>query len=127
MEAVVEQMSAAKELSEQGVKSAKAYLKHRGYQILDTNWTCSAGTVDLVVKQDDMLVFVEIVVSDSGFPKECNSEKKRERFENIAIAYIQTKDDICDVRVRFDVLAISVISNDKAMIRHHVNAFCVGD
>ena len=49
-------------------------------------------------------------------------EAKRDRYERIAALFLQGF-DVVDVPVRFDIVSIVAISPDRAMIRHHINAF----
>ena len=47
-------------IGKQGENKAKNYLKRRGYQILETNYRTKAGEIDLIAKEKDCLVFVEV-------------------------------------------------------------------
>lgn len=114
-----------KELGRKGEEAAARYLHQRGYEILERNWECFAGEADIIAKDEDTLVFVEVKTrrgTGRGFPSEAVDSRKRERYECIALAYAQGFPDT-DVRVRFDVVSIVVIGKDKAMIRHDMNAF----
>lgn len=114
-----------KKLSARGEEAAARFLERRGYEILERNWKCNAGEVDIIAKDDDWLVFVEVKTrrnTDQGFPNEAVTERKRERFEKIAIAYL-TERNYVDLPIRFDIVSLVVIGKDKAMIRHHINAF----
>lgn len=113
------------ELGKKGEDAAERYLVHRGYEILERNWTCFAGEADIIAKDDRCLVFVEVKTRKSterGFPSEAVNAKKRDRYEKIALAYASEYGG-SDMQVRFDVISIVVISKDKAMIKHHLNAF----
>lgn len=114
-----------KVLSARGEEAAARFLVHRGYDILERNWTCPAGEVDIIAKDEDTLVFVEVKTRRNcnlGFPSEAITDKKRARYEKIAIAYVEDT-QLRDLAVRFDVISLVVIGSDKAMIRHHINAF----
>ena len=50
---------------------------------------------------------------------------KRERYEKIAAAFL-AEYEVVDVPLRFDVVSIVVVAPDRAMIRHHIDAFGVG-
>lgn len=119
------QGSRNRELGRKGEDAAERYLAHRGYEILERNWTCFAGEADIIAKDGRCLVFVEVKTrrnTDKGFPSEAVNAKKRERYERIALAYAADFGE-ADLQVRFDVISIVVIGRDKAMIRHHLNAF----
>ena len=117
-----------KELGRRGEAAAARYLEHMGYDILDMNWQCPAGEVDIVAQDIDALVFCEVKTRTSiekGFPSEAVDEEKRARYEKIALWYLR---DSCldEMRVRFDVIALVAVSEDRALIKHYVNAFSEG-
>ena len=49
--------------------------------------------------------------------------EKRKRYERIAACFLADY-DVVDVPVRFDIIGIVAVAEDRAMIRHHINAFC---
>ena len=56
-----------------GEKLAKDFLKKRGYRILETNYRCPEGEIDIVAKHQDSLVFIEVRTKTSlefGSPEE---------------------------------------------------------
>lgn len=114
-----------KELGKWGEDTAVKYLKLMGHEIVVRNWTCNAGEVDIVTRQDDAIVFVEVKTrsnSDNGIPEEAVTPEKRRKYERIAISFLQDY-DVCNLSIRFDVIGIMVIGKDKAVIKHHVNAW----
>lgn len=114
-----------RDLGRKGEEAAAKYLAYRGYDILERNWSCFAGEADIIARDGQWLVFVEVKTrrnTDRGFPSEAVDRRKRQRYEKIALAYAQ-QFDATDVPVRFDVVSIVVIAKDKAMIRHQLNAF----
>lgn len=101
----------------------------RGYEILDRNWTCFAGEADIIARDGDILVFAEVKTrSDErmGFPSEAVTKEKRHRYEKIACAYVADH-EFTDMMMRFDVLGMLVIDEERFVVRHHINAFCAGD
>lgn len=117
-----------KDLGRRGEAAAARYLERFGYEILDRNWVCPAGEADIVAFDGDALVFVEVKTRTSfkkGFPAEAVDLEKRTRYEKIAMWYLK-QCDFVDVPVRFDVVAIMVVSENRAFIRHYVNAFSEG-
>lgn len=116
-----------RELGLRGEEAAVRYLQRRGYDILDRNWTCFAGEADIVARDEDgALVFVEVKTrtdTHKGFPAESVTARKRSRYEKIALAYLAEYDEV-DIAVRFDVISIMVIASDRALIKHHIGAFC---
>lgn len=113
------------ELGKRGEEAAACFLQRREYEILDRNWKCIAGEADIVALQDDTLCFIEVKTrkdAQKGFPSEAVDTRKRSRYERIAACYLKDH-DYADVRVRFDVIAILVLGEGRAFLRHHLNAF----
>ncbi len=106
-------------------EAAGHYLNRRGYTVLKTGWACPAGDADIVAKDGDALVFVDVSVRDGakrGFPSEpCGAEVRACR-EMVALEYLAEHDEGLDCPVRFDNIAMAVLDPGRAMIRHHINA-----
>ena len=110
-----------------GEEAAARYLEAVGYQILDRNWRCPAGEADIVAKDDGDVVFVEVKTRTSlnkGFPEEAITPEKRRRYERIAAYYFLSSSEV-NVGIRFDVIGMLKMGEDRALIKHHVNAFGV--
>ena len=117
-----------KELGRRGEDAAARYLERFGYEILDRNWSCPAGEADIVARDLDTLVFCEVKTRTSiakGFPSESVDTEKRARYEKIAAWYLRDYEYV-NVPVRFDVVALLVIAEDRALIKHYCNAFAEG-
>ena len=114
-----------KELGSRGEDAAARFLVHRGYDIIERNWTCFAGEADIIARDGDAVVFVEVKTRSgfsNGLPSEAVTKEKRARYEKIACAFL-SEYDVVDVPVRFDVVSIVLIDSDRAMVRHHLDAF----
>ena len=64
-----------------GEKLAQDFLKKRGYRIIDTNYRCAEGEIDIIAKHRDYLVFVEVRTKKSlefGSPEESITRTKME-------------------------------------------------
>lgn len=99
-----------KALGELGEKMAREYLKKKGYHILETNFRCREGEIDIVAQDKDYLVFVEVrtrTSSDFGTPEESLTAAKKERLVSLALAYLQTHRDLPSLS-RFDVVAVEL-------------------
>ncbi len=113
------------ELGRRGERAAVRFLEAKDYEILDVNWACFAGEADIVCLDGDTLCFVEVKTrrgTTTGFPEEAITSRKRARYEKIAGCYLKEHDFI-DLRVRFDVISIMVIAENRAFLRMHINAF----
>ena len=115
------------ELGRRGEDAAARFLERRGYDIVERNWECAAGEADIVARDGDgSIVFVEVKTRSNcerGLPSEAVDAEKRKRYERIAACFLADY-DVVDVPVRFDIIGIVAVAEDRAMIRHHINAFC---
>jgi len=98
-----------------GEKLAKGFLKKRGYRILETNYRCPQGEIDIVAKHRDSLVFIEVRAkksSEFGSPEESITPAKRERMRATASHYRQTHNKLPSLW-RIDVVAVELNQNGK--------------
>jgi putative endonuclease len=98
-----------------GEKLAKDYLKQRGYRVLETNYRCPEGEVDIIAEYNDYLVFVEVKTRRSlefGSPEESITAEKRERLRAVAAHYQQAHDNLPQLW-RIDVVAIELGPKNK--------------
>ena len=94
-----------------GEHKAGNYLKRRGYQILETNYRTKAGEIDLIAKEKDCLVFVEVKTrtnAEYGTPAEAVSFYKQQHMINSARYYLARQGGECECR--FDVIEVIVPS-----------------
>ncbi len=90
---------------------AAEFLQRKGYRVVDRNWTCRGGEIDLVCVDADgsTLVFVEVRARSStshGTPLETVVDLKRRRLIRAAEIYLHVKKK-SDAACRFDVVAIT--------------------
>ena len=74
---------------------AACFLTRRGYDIIHRNWKCKAGEADIIARDNETLVFVEVKSRrdcDKGMPAEAVTREKRERYERIAASYLAVTD-----------------------------------
>lgn len=116
------------DLGRRGEAAAARFLERRGYDIIERNWVCAAGEADIIARDGEALVFVEVKTrsnTEKGLPSEAVNANKRRRYERIAALFLMGY-DVVDVPVRFDVVSIVVVPPDRAFIRHHIDAFAAG-
>ena len=53
------------ELGKRGEDAAARFLYRRGYEIVERNWTCSAGEADIIARDEEWVVFVEVKTRSS--------------------------------------------------------------
>jgi putative endonuclease len=113
------------ELGKRGEDAAAAYLERVGMTVVDRNWRCKSGEVDLVALDGSEIVFVEVKTRKTiatGQPEEAVTPAKQRRYKRLAEVYLQSA-GLSDVMVRFDVISLLVVADDRALLRHHRAAF----
>ena len=81
----------------------------QGYLILEHNYRCRNGEIDIIAWERDCLCFVEVkyrTKKAGGYPQEAVGLKKQKRIYRAAAGYLQEKCYPVDVRCRFDVVGI---------------------
>ena len=111
-------------MGEQGEALAVKRLKKAGYKIIETNYRTRLGEIDIIAKDKDTLVFVEVKARTSvhfGSPKWAITAKKQRKISMAALYYLKTTDQSA-ARARFDV--VTIISNrDAPQVEIIKNAF----
>ncbi len=109
----------------QGEQIALDFLMGLGYRLVEKNWRCRSGEIDLIVTDGQVLVFVEVKARNStsyGLPQEAVVPAKQARIRRIAQYYLQVSgrdEEEC----RFDVVAIVHTGDDSPRIEHLRAAF----
>ena len=96
-----------------GEKLARDFLGKNGYQILETNYRCQQGEVDIIAGHGDTLVFIEVRTKRSqqfGSPEESITPAKMARLRAVAAHYGQNHDNL-PPSWRIDVIAIQLKQN----------------
>jgi putative endonuclease len=107
-----------------GEKIAADFLKKNGYRIIDKNFRCPLGEIDIVAREKSTIVFVEVKTRKSsvlGYPEQAVGIKKQKKMSQLALWFMQKK-KIIDVGARFDVVAITMLSSGNE-IKLFKNAF----
>ena len=108
----------------EGEKIAADFLKKNGYRIIETNFRCVLGEIDIIAKDKEELVLLEVKTRKSGemgYPEQAVGMKKRKKMSQLALWYLQEK-NMMDTPTRFDVVAIT-ISPSESEIKLIKNAF----
>jgi putative endonuclease len=98
----------SQELGKEGEAIAVQYLIERGYKIINRNFRSQQGEVDIIMKDGDLLVFVEVKsysIGSFGTPLGAVGKSKKLSIIHAARTYL-LKNNIKNVNCRFDVLAI---------------------
>jgi len=103
-----------KQIGALGEEMACQALERRGYTIIERNWRCPIGEIDIVAKDGDCWAFVEVKTRHGrgmGLPEEAVTSTKADRLSELAQTYLTTADaGLVDWRI--DLVAIE-------LDRHH--------
>ncbi len=105
---------ARQRLGSLGESLAAEVLRRNGYRILARNVRTPLGEIDLIARQGDTLVFIEVKMRRSlrcGTPAEAVTSSKQRRLRRAAEYYL-LKQPARAVKIRFDVVAITLIADN---------------
>ena len=112
------------DLGRRGEALAARELRHRGYVILDRRWRCRIGEIDILARDGEVLVVVEVKArsrSDYGPPIDAVDREKRRKLETLARAYLQAK-RLQNVAVRFDLVGVTFAAGEKPRVEVFADA-----
>jgi len=118
-----------KYLGKVGEAAAAWYLEKKGWKVLERNYRCRFGEIDLIVLDGNVLVFVEVRTRSSasfGTPQESVGYKKQNKLRSLARYYMMDRQVKYKISgYRFDVLAVKIDreSGKTERIEHIKNAF----
>ena len=117
-------MTDKKKVGDLGEKIAKNYLIKQNYKILETNFHCRFGEIDIIAKDKEILVFVEVKTRTStryGQPQEAVDFLKLKKMTKTVYFYVNSKNLNNDLRI--DVIAIVLnFATRKAKLTHFKDA-----
>ena len=96
---------------------AAEYLKLKGYRILETNFQGNSGEIDIIAKEKQTLVFVEVKARSTnrfGSPKGAVTPAKQRKISMAALEYLKSTGQ-SGARARFDVVAIDTAAGTPAI------------
>ena len=117
--------SSIKQVGDRGENIAVDYLLNQNFEIIETNYRYGHGEIDIVAKERDVLVFVEVKTRKNlefGYPVQAITKNKQRQVRKIAEAYLYEK-KIIDTDCRIDVIAILFRKDLPPKITHIKNAF----
>lgn len=111
-------------LGKEGERVAEQYLRKKGYRVVERNYRCSAGEVDLIVLDRRVIVFVEVKTRTDhrfGTPLEAVEFRKQHKMIQAAQFFLSQK-KLHQRDARFDVVGISWPGGEP-LVEHVQNAF----
>ena len=118
-------VSTTADLGVHGERIAAAYLTDAGLRVLDRNWRCREGELDIVAREADALVFCEVKTRRGigfGHPVEAVTPTKQRRLRLLAQRWLAAHDEHAP-DLRFDVVAILVPATGLPEITYLPGAF----
>jgi putative endonuclease len=113
-------VNAKDELGRRGEQAAVEYLENAGLRILDRNWRCAEGEIDIVAAERQVLVICEVKTRSGtryGSPLEAISRSKRARLRRLAIRWLVAHGVLFD-EVRIDAIGLIRDESGHFQIEH---------
>lgn len=115
-------MAAKDDFGRAGEDRAAQHLSARGYEILERNWRCPQGEIDIVATRDDLLCVIEVKTRRSdrfGHPFEAIDERKRRRLWRLAFAWADSHAESArGRRIRLEVIGLTGADARDARLEH---------
>jgi putative endonuclease len=113
------------ELGSRGETIAAVYLRDAGLSVLDRNWRCRDGELDIVAREGTAIVFCEVKTRRAtgfGHPVEAVTPAKQRRLRLLAQRWLSAHDEHAP-DLRFDVVGVLVRPGGPALVTHLRGAF----
>ncbi|RFA22029.1 YraN family protein [Subtercola boreus] len=118
-------MRAKDELGRRGETLAADYLVEHGYTILERNWRCRQGEIDVIAEHEGVTVFVEVKTRSGlryGHPFEAITIAKLARLRRLASAWCD-KAESKRRRIRIDAIGVVAAPRQPVLIEHLTGIF----
>jgi len=112
----------------EGEVEAASHLKRNGFKILVKRYRCRFGEVDLVAREGDTLVFIEVKTrgsQDFGGPALAVTPEKQKHISRVALDYLRRLHNP-EIPVRFDIVEV-ISSGEKPLCNHIRDAFTLSE
>jgi len=107
-------------LGRYGEDVAARHLEADGFVVLERNWRCEIGEIDIVAREDDVLVVCEVKTRSSlrhGSPFEAITERKLHRLERLGIAWMRAR-DVRPRSMRVDIVSVLRPRSGPTVVDH---------
>lgn len=111
-------------IGKNGEEEVEKYLINKGYEIIEKNFSCKLGEIDIIAKDKEELVIIEVKTRTSnkyGAPAEAVGKTKQHHILKTSQYYLM-KNRLENVYVRLDVIEVYV-KNEQYIINHIKQAF----
>lgn len=118
-------MRAKDGVGQYGERVATRYLQSVGFTVLDRNWRCRDGEIDIVARDEQTFVFCEVKTRrglDFGPPVEAITPAKVRRLRTLALRWLAERQSPY-VDIRFDVVSVVAKRRGAAAVEHLRGAF----
>jgi putative endonuclease len=107
-------------LGKHGEDLAARHLVGAGFTVLARNWRCPVGEIDIVARDGDVLVIVEVKARTStayGTPAEAITRRKLDKLRELALMWLR-ENPSGGAQVRFDVVGVLLPTSGPAQLEH---------
>ncbi|WP_411721019.1 YraN family protein [Mycetocola sp.] len=118
-------MARTDELGRRGEDLAARFLEDAGYRVVERNWRCRQGEIDIIASKEDTLVFVEVKTRSGlafGHPFEAITATKLARLRVLAAAWCAEHHPRAS-RIRLDAIAVVAPRTGPASVEHLLGVF----
>lgn len=108
---------------------ARQFLEAAGYEYVERNWHCRSGEIDLIMRDGDELVFVEVKARHgerAGRAGDAVTAAKARKLLAAGEWYVMQHPDYHELVWRCDLVAITLVPGRRPNIAHYVNAIVSG-
>lgn len=113
------------EIGKRGEEVAVAFLKRKGYKIIQKNYKNKLGEIDIIAKDGETLCFIEVKTRTNfkfGFPQEAVTIFKQKKINRVALSYLKQY-NLLNISSRFDIISVVLNNRQKFDIEIIKNAF----
>lgn len=115
-------MAAKDDFGRAGEERAAQHLVSCGYEVLERNWRCAQGEIDIIAARGDLLCVIEVKTRRSerfGHPFEAVDERKRQRLWRLAFAWAESHPELSKGRhLRVEIIGLTGSDARDARLEH---------
>lgn len=114
-------MRAKDAVGQYGERVAARWLVEAGMTVLDRNWRCRHGEIDVLARDGDDLVVCEVKTrrsTSAGTAVEAVTPEKLTRLQELAQEWLKAHPAVTPAGIRFDVVAVSPAERGPARVEH---------